>query len=191
MNEVNRQVFSFINNWISSVVEPKGKIERWTNSKFNLCIAAQYGYNEHKTTSIIWCTKGNEEQQKCENLVLALERDRTFLDDAFLNMTCINGYSADACIHYIDSEKAHITTLDAGDVFTAGRYSSLVPIMQEKFEGGFTNYYSVAVIKKDTLLDVMDIRHLRNKKACFPWVGSLAGWIIPIYTVSYFDCLKS
>lgn len=56
--------------------------------------------------------------------------------------------------------------------------------MQEKLEGGFAEYYSVAVVKKNTLQDVTDLRHLRNKRACFPWVGSLAGWIIPIYTVN-------
>lgn len=132
---------------------------------------------------MIWCTKGQEEQYKCLNLTVAIERDRALFDDALLNLTCFMAYSADECIHHIDREKAHITTLDAGDVFTAGRYNSLVPIMQEKFEGGFTNYHAVAVINKGTLNDVYSLRELRNKRACFPWVGSLAGWIIPIHTV--------
>lgn len=30
----------------------------------------------------------------------------------------------------VDAEKAHFVTLDAGDVFIAGRYNSLIPIMQ-------------------------------------------------------------
>lgn len=114
---------------------------------------------------------------------MALERDRALFDDAYLNLTCFMAYSADECIHHIDREKAHITTLDAGDVFSAGRYNSMVPLMQEKFEGGFTQYHSVAVVKAGKLQDVTSIRDLRQKKACFPWVGSLAGWIIPIYRV--------
>nr|AGL91667.1 transferrin 2 [Bactrocera dorsalis] len=147
-------------------------------------IDAQHHYeNERQVKNIIWCTKSLEEQYKCQNLTVAIERDRALFDDAYLNLTCFLGYSADECIHHIDHEKAHVTTLDAGDVFTAGRYNSLVPIMQEKFAGGLANYHAVAVVKKDTLQDVYSLRDLRNKRACFPWVGSMAGWIVPIYTL--------
>ncbi|XP_034483678.1 melanotransferrin [Drosophila innubila] len=146
---------------------------------------AQHHYDEHKTSNIIWCTKSIEEQYKCQNLTVAIERDRALFDDVFLNLTCHMAYSAEECIHHLDREKAHITTLDAGDVFTAGRYNSLIPIMQEKLEGGFSEYYSVAVVKKNTLQDVTELRQLRNKRACFPWVGSLAGWIVPIYMLQH------
>ncbi|XP_061389109.1 transferrin 2-like [Musca vetustissima] len=146
-------------------------------------INAQYNFVEQKVDHVIWCTKSQEEQYKCQNLTQAIERDRALFDDALLNLTCFKAYSADECIHHIDHENAHITSLDAGDVFTAGRYNSLIPLMQEKFEGGFTNYHSVAVVKAGTLQDVTSLRDLRQKKACFPWVGSLAGWIVPIYTL--------
>ncbi|XP_060652548.1 transferrin 2 [Drosophila nasuta] len=152
--------------------------------QFNV-INAQHHYNEHKTKNIIWCTKSLEEQYKCQNLTVAIERDFQLFDEAYLNLTCFRAYSADECIRALDREKAHITSLDAGDVFTAGRYNSLVPIMQEKLEGGFSEYFSVAVVKKNTLPDVTELRHLRNKRACFPWVGSLAGWIVPIYTLQH------
>jgi len=36
---------------------------------------------------------------------------------------------------YLDEEKAHVTSLDAGEVFVAGRYHSLIPIMQEVYSG--------------------------------------------------------
>lgn len=75
-------------------------------------------------------------------------------------------------------------SLDAGEVFIAGRYHSLVPIMQETMDGGLTDYYAVAVIKKNTMNDVYHLRDLRNKKACFSYVGSQAGWNLPIHTVS-------
>lgn len=74
-------------------------------------------------------------------------------------------------------------SLDAGNVFMAGRYHSLIPVMQESFDGGFVNYYAVAVIKKDTIPEVSSIYGLRGKKACFAEVGSQAGWTIPIHTV--------
>ncbi|XP_055843526.1 melanotransferrin [Episyrphus balteatus] len=148
-------------------------------------IHAQYGFIEQKPSNMIWCTKSLQELYKCTNLTKAIERDITFFDDVLLNVTCFQAYSAQECIEHIDRERAHITSLDAGDVFMGGRYHSLIPIMQEKFEGGFTNYYSVAVMKKNDVPELTSIRDLRNKKACFPWVGSLAGWIIPIYTLQH------
>ncbi|XP_016994047.2 transferrin 2 [Drosophila takahashii] len=151
-----------------------------------LCLSlanAQHHYDEHKTSQLIWCTKSQAEQYKCQNLTVAIERDRALFDEVFLNLTCFMAYSADECIHHIDREKAHITSLDAGDVFTAGRYNSLIPIMQEKLEGGFADYQSVAVIKKGSLQGLNNLHDMRNKRVCFPWVGSLAGWIVPIHTL--------
>lgn len=144
---------------------------------------SQHSFDEHKSKSLIWCTISVEEQFKCQNFSLALERDRALLDDDYLNLKCTRGHGTDECIQMIDREKANVMSLDAGEVFVAGRYFSLVPIMQEQLESGLSNYYAVAVIKKDTLPDVHHIRDLRNKKACFAYVGSQAGWNVPIYTV--------
>lgn len=124
------------------------------------------------------------EQFKCRNFTAALERDRALFEESFINVTCHQAFSNEECIQLIDSEKAHMMSLDAGNVFIAGRYHSLIPIMQESFDGGFKNYYAVAVIKKDTIPEVTSIRDLRGKKACFAEVGSQAGWTIPIHTVN-------
>lgn len=132
----------------------------------------------------MWCTVTEAEQFKCRNFTAALERDRALFEEYFINMTCYQAFSTDECIQLIDSEKAHMMSLDAGNVFMAGRYHSLIPIMQESFDGGFVNYYAVAVVKKDGIPDVASIRDLRGKKACFPEVGSQAGWTIPIHTVN-------
>lgn len=132
---------------------------------------------------MVWCTTSQPEQYKCLNFTKAIERDRTLFEEAFLNVTCHLAFNNEECIQLIDSEKAHIMSLDAGQVFVAGRYNSLIPFMQESFEGGFTNYHAVAVVKKGSLPDVTSIRQLRGKKACFSEVGSQAGWTIPIYTV--------
>lgn len=132
---------------------------------------------------LVWCTTSVAEQYKCQNFTVALERDRAIFDDQYLNVTCYQALNTEECIQRIDAEKAHMMSLDAGEVFMAGRYNSLVPIMQESFEGGFTNYYAVAVVKTGTLPDVTSIRHLRGKQACFSEVGSQAGWTIPNYVV--------
>lgn len=54
------------------------------------------------------------------------------------------------------------------------------------FSDGSTEYYSVALIKKDTLKDVYNLGNLKGKKACFAGVGTQAGWNVPINTVSLF-----
>uniref|UniRef100_A0A7G3B3U2 Putative transferrin 2 n=1 Tax=Lutzomyia longipalpis TaxID=7200 RepID=A0A7G3B3U2_LUTLO len=144
---------------------------------------AQYHnfYDEHKTEKLTWCTMNREEQWKCKNFTVALERDRALFEDDFFNVSCYQAFDKDECIIMIDQEKAHITSLDPGEVFQAGRYNSLVPILQETYEGGFKNYYAVAVIKSGTMSDVYSIRDLRGKQACFAGVGSQAGWTIPIH----------
>lgn len=35
----------------------------------------------------------------------------------------------------LDEGEVHITSLDAGQVFIGGRYHSLIPLMQEAYEG--------------------------------------------------------
>lgn len=134
---------------------------------------------------MVWCTTSEAEQFKCRNFTVAIERDRALFENAYLNVTCHRAFDVEECIQLIDSEKAHMMSLDAGNVFVAGRYHSLIPIMQESFDGGFIKYYAVAVIKRETLRDVRSIRDLRGKKACFSEVGSQAGWTIPIHTVSF------
>lgn len=132
----------------------------------------------------MWCTTTEAEQNKCRNFTAALERDYALFEENYVNVTCYQAFTTDECIQLIDSERCHMMSLDAGNVFMAGRYNSLIPIMQESFDGGFVNYYAVAVVKKDTLPDVTSIRDLRGKKACFSEVGSQAGWTIPIHAVS-------
>jgi hypothetical protein len=44
-------------------------------------------------------------------------------------------FNKEECMTYLDEEKAHVTSLDAGEVFVAGRYHSLIPIMQEVYSG--------------------------------------------------------
>lgn len=115
---------------------------------------------------------------------MALERDRSLFEDDFFNLVCKQGFNAEECVQWIDRGEADVTTLDAGEVFNAGRFHSLVPLMQEAFEGGFKNYYAVAVVKKDSIPEVNSLYQLRGRKACFAGVGSQAGWTIPIHMVS-------
>lgn len=45
------------------------------------------------------------------------------------------GLNKDDCMIKLDTSKADILSLDAGEVFVGGRYNSLIPLMQQLFEG--------------------------------------------------------
>lgn len=150
-------------------------------------IYSTYGTDDrnkaNETETVIWCTVNKYEQKKCENFAHAIERDNIRVGYVYFKLVCKQAFNKDECMTLLDEEKVHLTGLDPGQVFIGGRYHSLVPIMQEINEDGFKHYYSVAVIKKETLRDVRSLSDLRGKKACFSEVGSLAGWVIPVHTL--------
>lgn len=139
---------------------------------------------------VTWCTTSKEEQRKCQHLAMVVERDyRDFRED-YLQVQCKQAFNKDDCMTLLDEEKAHITLVDAGEVFVGGRYHSLVPIMQERLIGGQKFYYAVAVVKRGTLLDVSHLSQLRGKRACFAGVGTQAGWVLPIYNMMQFGGMQ-
>lgn len=75
-------------------------------------------------------------------------------------------------MNLIANERAHLVTLDAGEIFMGGRHHSLIPIMAERYglarEAG---YFSVAVVKKDSAHFIQSPQDLWNKRACFTGVG--------------------
>uniref|UniRef100_A0A182WM52 Transferrin-like domain-containing protein n=1 Tax=Anopheles minimus TaxID=112268 RepID=A0A182WM52_9DIPT len=166
------------------------KVNRWlcvsaTLLCFATLSAGQFYFEEEKEakSNIVWCATSQEETFKCQNFTKALERDVALFNDFFMNVSCHHGYDQDECMSLINERRADVMTLDAGEVFSGGRFHSLIPLMQEGYDGGFTQYHSVAVMKKGSLPEVTHLRHLRGKKACFAWVGSHAGWTIPIHTL--------
>jgi len=134
--------------------------------------------------TVTWCTISEGEQNKCEAFSRAVDREIGSFGFNYFSLHCKQAFNKEECMTMLDQEKAQITTLDAGEVFIAGRYHSLVPIMQEIYQSGVNYQYAVAVIKKGSLPDVQTLYDLRGKKACFAGVGTLAGWVIPINTVS-------
>ncbi|XP_030749871.1 melanotransferrin [Sitophilus oryzae] len=132
---------------------------------------------------ITWCTINPNETKKCEALSQANERDQIKVGYETIKIQCKQASNKDECMEFLDEEKATLTVLDAGEIFVGGRFHSLVPIAQEILQGGFNYYYSVAVVKKNSLTDVISLRDLKGKRACFAGVESYAGWMLPISTL--------
>ncbi|XP_031831922.2 transferrin 2 [Nomia melanderi] len=138
---------------------------------------------QNLNNTVIWCTISEAEQDKCNAFSRAIDREITFFGRFYVSVQCKQAASKEECVSMLDQEKAHITTLDAGETFIAGRYHSLIPIMQEIYESNVNYQFAVAVVKKGSLQDVQSLRDLRGKKACFAGLGMLAGWVIPIHTL--------
>jgi len=148
-------------------------------------------------TDLVFCTLSEEEFKKCQDLATAtmndqLQDDRTF-GSYFRRIQCTVPYpSPEECMKEMDlnDEKApSVMVVDSGDVFIGGRYHSLVPILREVYEDGRDFYNAVAVIKKESILDVRTLHDLRGKHACFAGVGTQAGWTIPIYNMIHTESM--
>lgn len=81
----------------------------------------------------------------------------------------------------IEDQKADLVSLDPGEVYIAGRYHSLVPIVYEQYTpNNQTGYFAVAVLKSNSRSYINELKDLRSRKACFSGVGQIAGWVLPI-----------
>lgn len=116
----------------------------------------------------------------------AVDREISYFGPYYVSLKCKRAFNKEECMTMLDNEQAQLTTLDPGQVFTAGRYHSLLPIMQEAHGNASKQLYqyAVAVVKKGTLPSVNTLYDLRGTKACFAGVGTLAGWVVPLETVS-------
>ena len=131
----------------------------------------------------------NAEQNKCLAFSKAVDREINAFRNDYLSLHCVQAFNKEDCMTKLDKEEAHLTTLDAGEVFVGGRYHSLIPIMQELYDTNVDYQYAVAVVKRGTLNDVYSLHDLRGKRACFAGVGLLAGWVMPIHNVKL-NCFK-
>ncbi|KFM64915.1 Melanotransferrin, partial [Stegodyphus mimosarum] len=128
-----------------------------------------------ESLSAVWCVVSEEEQKKCTEFSRAV--NRTF--DLKTSLSCHQAADKDQCMTLIEAGRADLITLEPGEVYIAGRYNSLVPIMAERYESDEADgYYAVAVVR-DTF-NVNTLTDLKGKRACFPGVGQMAGWMIPI-----------
>ncbi|KAF0305802.1 Melanotransferrin [Amphibalanus amphitrite] len=127
---------------------------------------------------IRWCTLNTFEEQKCTDFNQTLIKDSYKFGFNAFSVECVQGFDSSECMRMVDQDQADMVVLDPGLTFIAGRFHSLVPIMQELYYGDVREYYAVAVVKRDS--DIQRLADIRGKKACFSGVGNLAGWVMPI-----------
>ncbi|XP_045780412.1 melanotransferrin isoform X1 [Maniola jurtina] len=135
---------------------------------------------------VSWCTTSVLEQKKCEKLSQTAMQDKGLFGRDYIEIRCKRAFDTEECMTWVDQGEASLLALDAGEVYVAGRFHSLVPIIQELYGRGEPFQYAVAVVKKGGLPAVQPgggLYALRGARACFPGVGSLAGWVMPIHVL--------
>ncbi|CAH0401632.1 unnamed protein product [Chilo suppressalis] len=142
---------------------------------------------------ITWCTTSILAQEKCEMLMKYSMQDKGLFGNDYIELQCKRAFDSEECMNWVDRGEATLLGLDAGEVYVAGRYHSLVPILQELYGRGEPYQYAVAVMNKGGLPHLqpgMGLHALRGAKACFPGVGALAGWVMPIHILMQEGGLK-
>ncbi|KAI4460422.1 transferrin [Holotrichia oblita] len=110
------------------------------NSSFIAVNAADdYFYNQHPIRKvIIWCTVSKAEQNKCTSFANAVLRDHIKINYRLFTVRCHHAFNKEECMSLLDDGQVTIAALDAGQVFTGGRFHSLVPIAKEVADTGST-----------------------------------------------------
>ncbi|KAK2174910.1 hypothetical protein NP493_768g01007 [Ridgeia piscesae] len=121
-----------------------------------------------------WCVISKHEMQKCEDMIMALAAKNLKPD-----LNCIMGLSVRDCMEKIRVGDADLITLDAADVYVAGKYYNLIPIAAEDYSGYDTaTYFAVAISRRTE--SYMTLFNLKNRRSCHSGVMTAAGWIIPV-----------
>ena len=96
---------------------------------------------KRKGNDLMWCVTSLEELEKCRALADAVTAENQNNPDTFgsyfRKILCKRYTSKDECMKLIDTggqSSPNIMTGDAGEMFEAGRYHSLVPIIRELYE---------------------------------------------------------
>ncbi|KAA0185776.1 Family S60 non-peptidase ue (S60 family) [Fasciolopsis buskii] len=145
---------------------------RWTNATF---LEALKKLDQCPLPTMGWCVIDEFEMDKCQRMSSAFGA-RSIKPD----LSCIQADSVLDCMRLIQDGYADMVTLEAGDLYAAGKYFGLVPIVAENYAVG-QHYYAVAVVKKvnPNLL----VSNWRHRFTCHGGVGKATGWIVPINTV--------
>jgi len=72
--------------------------------------------NKCPTQQARWCVISDYEMMKCENMIMAFSAKNLKPD-----LNCVKGRSVQDCMYMINTGDADLITLDAADIYTAGK----------------------------------------------------------------------
>lgn len=126
-----------------------------------------------------WCTQSRGEILKCGAMAEAFNSK-----NLTPTIQCVSGDNPSDCMKKIKNKEIDAVTLDAGQIYTAGKQYGLVPAAAESYtdDNDGASYYAVAVVKKSSH-NSFTINQLKGKKSCHTGLNRTVGWNIPIGTL--------
>ncbi|XP_055863595.1 melanotransferrin-like isoform X1 [Biomphalaria glabrata] len=143
----------------------------WVGDDFNDMLTEM---NNCPSDVIRWCLISMAEKLKCEDMIMAFKAKELQPE-----MDCLYGGNTTACLEMIWRGDADLISLDAGDVYIAGRRYGLIPIASEDYGDMSMKFKAVAAIKKtDQQTTLFNLK--AGRRSCHPGIGRGDGWVIPL-----------
>ncbi|CAH8563277.1 unnamed protein product [Schistosoma mattheei] len=117
-----------------------------------------------------WCVIDEFEMSKCQRMSSAFSAKRIQPE-----MFCLQANSTIDCMKLIKDGYADMVTLEAGDLYIAGKYFDLVPVVSENYGNG-PFYYAVAIVEK--VNPGLLISNWRHRRTCHSGVVHAFGELI-------------
>ncbi|XP_049631578.1 melanotransferrin [Suncus etruscus] len=133
-----------------------------------------------------WCVLSTPEIQKCGDMAVAFSRQRLKPE-----IQCVSAESPQHCMQQIQAGQIDAVTLRGEDIYAAGKTYGLVPAAGELYapEDRGSAYFAVAVVRRNSS-DAFSLDELRGRRSCHSGLGSLAGWDVPVGTLTYKGLLR-
>ncbi|KAL3318700.1 p97 [Cichlidogyrus casuarinus] len=149
--------------------EETSTYDRWIPTEF---MQAVEKLNQCPLPTTRWCVIDEWEMNKCQKM-----RSAFSVKGIKPDLDCILANSTNDCMHLIKDGYVDMVNLEAGDLYTAGKYFGLVPIISENYGLG-PYYYAVAVVRK--INPILLISNWKFTLTCHSGVGKATGWVIPL-----------
>jgi hypothetical protein len=158
--------------------------------QLNHCFYNSQAAQAHLQILARWCCLNQAEYVKCQDWSLAANVTAKQLNTSVV-LECVLGADKYDCFRKIFEDKADLMTADAGEVYTAGKFYNLIPLATESYtsaaahqhQAKYSDYYSVAVVRRGSQLSAQGIGGLRGANSCNGGVGTSSGWNMPISTL--------
>ncbi|XP_071098657.1 melanotransferrin-like [Haliotis cracherodii] len=126
--------------------------------------------------NVRFCVTSEPAMTKCEAM------KRAFADASLGNIGCVKADDRYQCMKKIKAGEAEVMRVDDTDIYAAGKYFGLIPILKESnslsANDGLFLYKAVIVIRKNS--SITSLEGLRQKKSCHTGVGRTVGWTVPV-----------
>ncbi|XP_076359104.1 LOW QUALITY PROTEIN: transferrin-like [Tachypleus tridentatus] len=91
---------------------------------------------------------------------------------------CINHVSEAECMEVVKSHDADVIILNSDDIYRAGRYYGLKPVVGERYNDSDISSWAVAVVRRGS--NIKRLSELKGRQSCHKEMMDTSGWTAPV-----------